>query len=294
MDKLKGMRAFVAIVDNGSFVKGAEKLALSSSQVVRTLAMLETTLGVRLLNRTTRKLALTLEGKEYYLRCRKILSDIADAELVLDSHKAVPVGQLSLTAPVTFGKLHLAPLVNLWLKRFPQTSVNLILSDHITDMIEDGYDLALRIGKLESSTLIVKGLGYTRKVICASPQFIANYGMPKLPRDINQYSIIHFSGSSLTWNFAQELITVAPVLTTNNVDVALHAAISGVGLAQLMYYQVADAVHDGALIILLDEHEPALSPIQFVYPQNRMLLPRVRKFIDWSSPQLTSLLSQAY
>lgn len=280
MDRLKAMATFVTIVEQGSLSAAAGKLQRSPASVVRALAELESYLGVRLLNRTTRRLALTDEGQEYLLRCRRILADVDEAEFVLDTRRRSPSGKLAITAPVTFGRWHLAPLLNQWLQAHPGMSAELTLLDRVVDLLEEGFDLGLRIGHLGDSSLIAMPLGYTRMQVCASPALLARFGTPHSVAELAGAPVVLFSPQGPEWRFGEQSVRVNPVLATNQIDVALQAAMAGLGFTRLLGYQLRAALASGQLQTVLDDQAPTPVPVQFVYPHNRLLSPRVRQFLD--------------
>ena len=295
MDKFRSMMAFVTIVDQGSLSAAAEHLNRSSATMVRTLAELEAYLGVRLLNRSTRRLSLTDEGREYLQHCRRILADVQQAEFLLDSRKQCPGGKLSLTAPVMFGRLHIAPLLNQWLQQNSGMSAELTLLDRVTDIIEEGYDLALRIGTLADSSLIAMPLGQVRYTLCASPALIKERGLPTHPDTLKTWPAITFAPQAGQWAFCDDgkvfTVSVNSVLTANQIDPVLNAARAGLGVAMIVSYQAREAIDQGELVPLLENYMPAAIPVQFVYPHNRLLSPRVRLFLDWAAPRIKTILS---
>ena len=289
------MATFVAIVDNGSLSAAAERIDRSPASVVRALAELENRLGVRLLNRSTRSLNLTDEGREYLLHCRRILADVEAADLSLADRRAEPTGKLTLTAPVMFGRMHVSPVLNDWLAGHPNMTAELMLLDRVVDIIEEGFDLAIRIGHLADSSLIARPLGFNRTVVCAHPRLVERLGDPRQPADLASWPAVVFASHSRQWQFQfngrQVVQTVSPVITTNQIDAVLAAAVSGLGVARLFAYQAEQAIRDGHLQRLLIDYEPPPRPVQFIYPHNRLLSPRVRAFLDWSTPRLRQLLS---
>ncbi|SFG48486.1 LysR family transcriptional regulator [Neptunomonas qingdaonensis] len=294
MDKLKAMATFVEIVDRGSLSAAADAINRSPASVVRALADLENHLSVRLLNRSTRRISLTDEGRDYLLRCRRILADINDAEFLLDARRAAPEGKLSITAPMMFGRLHIVPLLNRYLSKHPGLRVELTLVDRVVNIIDEGFDLAIRIGHLADSSLISMPLGLTRHIICASPSLVEMIGEPKTPDDLRHWPIVVFNPHSNQWAFnnGETLNThnMNTVMSSNQVDSTLASAISGLGATRLLHYQVDEALTKGQLIRLLPEYEKTAIPVQFVYPHNRLLSIRVRAFLDWAAPQLRDVL----
>ncbi|WP_148863742.1 LysR family transcriptional regulator [Marinobacter fonticola] len=284
MDKLKAMSTFVTIVDEGSLTAAAGKLDRSPAAIVRTLAGLEQHLGVRLLNRSTRRIALTDEGREYLRHCRRILADIEAVEFQLDSRRADPAGKLSITAPVMFGRLHLAPLLNQWLKQNPAMSAELTLLDRVVDVIEEGFDLALRIGHLADSSLIARSVGSTPYVLCASPALIEQRGGPSHPEQLSDWPTVCFAPSGEVWPFQVEgelwEQRVHPVVSANQIDTGLAAARDGLGICRVLGYQAQEDFERGTLVPVLTAYNAPALPVQFVFPHSRLLSPRVRQFLD--------------
>ena len=296
MDKRKAMNTCVAIVDQGSLSAAGDKLGRSPAAIVRTLAGLERHLGVRLLNRSTRRLALTDEGRDYLQHCRQILADIHGAEARLDSRRTEPAGTLSITAPVMFGHLHLTPLLNQWLKQHPQMRADLTLLDRVTDLLEEGFDLALRIGHLADSTLIARPLGHTGYVLCASPELRAQRGHPNHPQDLADWPTVCFAPAGSTWHFQVDgkpsPQRTAPIIRANQVDTQLAAARDGLGLCRVLSYQAQQDFERGSLVPLLTDYNPPPVPVQFVFPHSRLLSPRVRHFMKAVEGPLRERLAQ--
>ena len=290
MDKLRAMATFVRIVESGSLSAAAETLQLSGPSVVRALAALEREVGVRLLNRTTRRSSLTDEGREYYERCRRVLAEVEAADALLTARQAEPRGRLRLTAPLAFGRLHIAPLVREFMGRHPAVEVELLLLDRVVDLVEEGVDLGVRIAQLAESSLVAVRVGQTQRVVCASPGYLKKSGTPATPSDLAQHRCIVFSGLAPDneWSFAGRPARVAvhPVLRTNQFDVALDACLQGIGCGQLLCYQVEAAVRAGKLRLILPDYTPLPVPIQLVYPHARLLSPNVRAFVDLAQARL--------
>jgi DNA-binding transcriptional LysR family regulator len=295
MDKLKAMSVFVSIVDKGGLSKAADHLGRSPAAIVRTLSELEDYLGIRLLNRSTRRIALTDDGRDYLLHCRKILADVEAAEFSIDVRRKTVTGRLTLTAPVTFGRLHLAPLIQCYMKTHPNLQIELILLDRVVDIIEEGYDLALRIGLQSDSSMIAKRVGQVRSIVLASPDAIEEFGPLNQPSDLNHWPIINDTAFGESWSFQEGNKTVVQTLrhrlTTNQIDVALSSAIEGLGAVRLLSYQAFDALQSGQLIRVLSSFELAAVPVQFLYPHSRLISPRVRDFLNWIAPKLEERLS---
>jgi DNA-binding transcriptional LysR family regulator len=292
MDKLRAMETFVRIVDRGSLTAASEALRTSLPSVVRTLAALEAELDVRLLNRTTRRIALTDEGREYYERSKRVLAEVVEAEEALSARRVAPKGRLRLTTPVLFGRLHVSPVTAEFIARYPAVQVDLLLLDRVVDLVEEGIDVGVRIGSLPDSSLVATLVGQTRRVVCASPAYLKRAGTPKLPTDLDKHRCINFSGLSPghEWQFGTGAnamgVTVSPALASNQIDVALDACVRGVGLGQFLCYQVQALLDAGQLKRALGEYEPAPQPIHLIYPHTRLLSANVRAFVDWTVPRL--------
>ncbi len=278
----------------------AETLSMSQSAVVRTLAALEEVLGVQLLTRTTRRLNLTEEGREYYSRCRQILHEVEDAENALNQKQTNPSGVLRLTAPVTFGRMHLSPVINEFLAQFPNMEIELILLDRVVDLLEEGIDIALRIGSLPDSTLIAKPVGTLEHIICASPEYITQSGIPQKPTEIHQHDCIHLTAlnSSPEWPFYDRgsinKVRISGKFKTNHVEAARDACCDGLGIGQFLSYQVGPYISQGKLIPILEEFSLPPIPVNLVYPHSRQLSSRSRVFIDWAQPMLKRRIAEGF
>ncbi|MEO7404569.1 MAG: LysR family transcriptional regulator [Burkholderiales bacterium] len=297
MDKLRSMAVFVAIADRGSLTAAAVALDMSLPAVVRSLAVLESALGVRLANRTTRRLALTEEGHEYLTRCRRVLTEVDEAEAALTVRAPKPSGRLAITASVRFGRLHVAPLVNEYLRANAGVSAELLLLDRVVDLIEEGLDIGVRLGRLRESSLVAVPVGGTSRVVCASVKYLRGAGPLKAPEDLRAHRAIRFTGVTpgRDWAFRREgrtiHVSVAGPLVTNQIDVAIDACANGLGVATFLRYQVEDALAAGTLCRVLEGFEPPPVPISVVYPHARLLAPRVRVFLDWFVPRLRDRMS---
>ena len=292
MDKLHAMDTFVRIVDRGSLTAAANSLRTSLPSVVRTLAALEAALDVRLLNRTTRRMALTDEGREYYVRCQRVLAEVDDAEAALSARRAVPKGRLRVTAPVMFGRLHVAPVVTEFIGRHPAVQVELILLDRVVDLVEEGIDVGVRIGRLPDSSLVALPIGHTGRVVCASPAYLKRAGTPVSLADLAAHRCVSFGGLAPgnEWTFATggktARVTVAPALASNQIDPVLDACVGGAGLGQFLSYQVRALLEAGKLKRVLVAFESAPLPIHAIYPSARLLSSNVRALVDWVVPRL--------
>jgi DNA-binding transcriptional LysR family regulator len=286
MDRIDAMQAFVAVADLGGFAPAARKLGLSPSGVTRVIAALEEHLGARLLQRTTRSVALTDAGARYLERVRRILADVEEAEASIKDERTRPSGRLVVSAPVGFGRLHVSPVMSEYLKRYAEVSGELRLADRMINLVEDGVDLAVRIGHLADSSLVARHVGEMRRIVVASPGYLKAHGEPKTPEAIASHQTIQFGGATASpdWRFVRDgnEVRFAPVprLTTNSADAAIGYAVRGGGLTRVLAYQAADAIKAGRLKILLAKFEPAPLPIHIVYPTSRLLSAKVRTFID--------------
>lgn len=298
MNKLKAMAVFIKIVDCGSLSAAADKLSMSQSSVVRTLAALEKELGAQLLYRTTRSLSLTEEGDDYCQRCRQILLEIEDAENTLSQQQTIPKGIIRITAPQTFGRLHLSPVINEFLDTYPEMEVELLLLDRVVDLIEEGMDIALRIGPLPDSTLIAKSVGEVKYRVCASPAYIAEHGIPAHPDELTRFDCIHLTALKLhaVWGFTEQnkhhKISVHGSFKTNHVETALDACQNSRGYGQFLSYQVAALLKQGKLVPVLEPFESPAIPVNLVFPHTRRLSSRSRAFIEWARPRLQKRLQE--
>ncbi len=285
MDKLKAMRTFVHVADGGSLTAAAVALELSLPAVVRSLAALEGELGVRLVNRTTRRLGLTPEGREYLARCRGILAAVDDAEAALSVGDAEPRGQIAITAPVMFGQLFVAPTVTRFVQRHPRVRVSMQLHDAVVNLHEEQLDIGVRIGKLEDSSLIAWRTGQVRRVVVASPAYLRKRGAPRHPRELAEANCVRFRGPSGPWWVFHEGgqpidVPIRGNLEFNHVAPAIDACIAGIGFGMFISYQVAQHVRDKRLRIVLEQFEPPPRPIHVVVPHGRLLPSRTALLVE--------------
>jgi DNA-binding transcriptional LysR family regulator len=286
MDKLSAMATFVRIVEKGSLTAAAAALETSPPSVVRALAALERSLGVRLLNRTTRRIHLTDEGTRYLEHCRAILSAVQETEAAFTVSTIEPQGRLAVTASVLFGRRYIAPIVNAFLTRHRGVSAELLFVDRVVNMVEEGIDVAARIGHLRDSSLVAVPVGKARRVICASPEYLRRRGTPKSPNDIRQHACVRHLGLSPRpeWHFRSGrrdlAVPVSAVLTCNDIDSSLEACLGGHGLGLFLSYQTAPYRNDKRLRYVLEEFENEPLPVHVVYPQSRLVSGKVRMFVD--------------
>lgn len=283
MDRIDAMEAFVTVAERNGFAPAARRLKLSPSAVTRLVAGLEAHLGVRLLQRTTRSVALTDAGSRYLARARQILADIAEAELAAEGERQTPSGRLVVSAPVGFGRLHVGPVMTAYLKRYPDVAGELRLEDRMVSLVEDGVDLAVRIGHLPDSSLITRQVGEMRRIVVASPAYLKAHGEPRAPEALAAHATIQF-GPWTDWRFvtdgSEQRVPIAPRFVSNNADAAVQYAVAGGGLTCVLAYQAADALRRGRLRIVLARFEQPSLPIHIVYPTSRLLSAKVRAFID--------------
>ncbi|MBR1204735.1 MULTISPECIES: LysR family transcriptional regulator [unclassified Bradyrhizobium] len=286
MDRIDAMQAFVAVADLEGFAPAARKLGLSPSAITRLIAALEERLGARLLQRTTRQVTLTDAGSRYLERARRILADVEEAEDAVESERTRPEGRLVISAPFGFGRLHVSPVVTAYLKRYPDVGVDLRLSDRRINLVEDGVDLAVRLGHLPDSTLVARHVGQMRRIVVASAGYLKLRGEPKRPADLTAHDTIQFGAMTATpdWRFVEDgqeiRITPTPRFTSNSSDAAIQYAEQDGGLTRVMAYQAAESLKAQRLRIVLAEFEQPPVPIHVVYPTSRLLSAKVRTFID--------------
>jgi DNA-binding transcriptional LysR family regulator len=287
MDKYQEMRAFAAVVEAGSFVKAADVLGVSKAAASRQVADLEARLGVRLLHRTTRRLSLTQEGQVFFTRCKEVLGAVEEAEAEITQRSGQAVGLLKINAPVTFGIQHLAGLWGGFRDAHPQVTLDVTLGDRVVDLVEEGYDLAVRIAQLPSSTLISRQLSSTRLVLCASPEYLRRAGTPRHPSELAQYAVLAYSylASGGEWPFegpeGSVNARIHPCLRTNNGDTCLAAALQHQGLILQPTFLVGRDLEAGRLVEVMPEYRSVELGIYAVYPTRKHVLPKVRLLIDF-------------
>jgi DNA-binding transcriptional LysR family regulator len=287
VDKFQEMRAFVTVVDTGSFVRAADALSTSKTAVSRLVGELESRLGTRLLHRTTRKLSMTPEGEVFYERCRQLLDGLAEAEAELTAHSGEAIGQLRVNVPVTFGLLHLAPLWPAFMALHPKVALDVTLSDRLVDLVDEGYDLAVRIARLQASTLVSRQLTSTRLILCASPEYLRRHGVPEHPSDIARHAVISYTLLSMgeQWEFegprGPVSVEVAPRMRANSGDTCCAAAVQHQGIVLQPSFLVGAHLASGALVELLPEYRSIELGVYAVYPTRKHLTPKVRALIDF-------------
>ena len=287
MDRIAAIQVFAQVVESGSFAKAADRLAMSTSAASRHVAELEGHLQTRLLNRTTRRVSLTESGRAFHERAVQLLADLEEAEQEAGRAAVVPRGTIRMTAPVNFGVRHLAPVIAEFLARHAEVRFDVSLSDRIVDLVEEGFDLAVRIGA-PGDNLVARKLGETRLVPCASPQYLSAHPAPKTPEDLAQHNCFTYEYASPrnAWRFrdasgAERAVRVAGTLHTNNGDLLAEAAARGLGIAFEPAFIVGPDVRAGRLVPLLQEYAPSPVPIFAVYPSRKHLSAKVRRFVDF-------------
>lgn len=287
MDQLTGMRVFAAIVDKNGFAPAAKALGISKTMVSKHLAAMEDRLGVRLLHRTTRKVGLTEIGAEYLRRCQDILQLVEEADGRLLESASHPRGLLRVNAPVSFSEQHLAPCIADYRRQYPDVQIDLVVNDRVIDLIEEGFDLAVRIGRLKDSSLIARRLAPAHIVLAASPAYLAARGTPEKPEDLIRHDCLRYAYSDERdeWRFEGKgqarTIRVKGPFSSNNGMILMQAAIDGQGIAALPTFIIGHALRDGRLVEILARHKPQDRAIYAVFPANRHLSPKVRSFVDF-------------
>lgn len=287
MDRLLSMEVFVAAVELGSFTAAGNVFKVTPAMVSKHISALEKRLGATLLARTTRSQKLTEVGKKYYENCKKILGQVADAEAGAEAMSATPKGHLRVSASIWFGSLTLAPLVCDYLKKFPEVNIELSLTDRYVDLVEEGFDVAIRIGELKDSTLVARKLSIFEYVVCASPEYIDKYGLPETPEDLLDHHCLDFTNwhSQGGWKLMQKQLRSkegpAPRLESNNVQVLHTAAVEGIGIIMMPKELLRKDVEAGRLIELMKEYVPPSRPIHAVYPKERQLAAKLTSFVDY-------------
>ncbi|UPG94001.1 LysR family transcriptional regulator [Luteibacter aegosomatissinici] len=296
MNQLESMAILVAVVDAGSLSAAARQLGLPLATVSRKIGALETHLHTRLLHRTTRQLSLTEAGASYVAACRKILEEVGEAERAAMGEYVQPRGELTVTAPVVFGRLHVVPVVAEFLAQYPEIGVNLVLTDRVVHLMEEPVDAAIRIGDLPDSSFMATGVGTVRRVVCGSPAYLEAHGTPASPAELAAHECVSFEvlESKRAWVFgtgkAELVVPVPSRLGVNTAEAAIDAAVLGVGLIRVLSYQVASALSEGRLRVVLRAYETAPLPIHLVHKGQAPLPLKLRAFLDFAAPRLRKRL----
>lgn len=295
MDRLDAMQVFVTVVDAGSLSAAARQLEQPLATVSRKLSQLEALLKTRLIARSTRRLELTDAGRDYLGAARQILEQVDEAERAASGAYARARGSLVISAPVVFGRLHLLPVVVEFLRAYPEVDVRLLQADRVVNLLEEHIDLAFRIGTLADSNLVAIKVGEIRRVVCASPAYLAAHGRPATPQALAGHVCIGFEGlmSASRWSFESETVEIKTRLAVTTAETALDAAEMGLGITRVLSYHAAAALRAGRLERLLPEHEPAAVPANLIYPGQGRLPMKCRAFLDFAAPRLRERLLAA-
>jgi DNA-binding transcriptional LysR family regulator len=296
MDRLEVMTMLVASAETGSFSAASRKLGVPLPTLSRKVAELEAHLKTRLFVRSTRKLALTEVGFTYLGACRRILEQVGEAETEAAGEFSTPRGELVITAPIVFGRLHVLPVISDFLAHFPEINVRMTLSDQNVNLIEDHIDMAVRVGALPDSSMMATRVGTIRRVICGSPDYFAGHGVPKTPKDLADFTCVTFSGMPASWTFvSRNRASQSPRprcrLNINTAEAAIDAAIAGVGLTHVLSYQVSRAIAEGKLRVVLREFEPEPAPIHIIHAGQGLVPLKMRRFLEFAIPRLRKVLA---
>ena len=292
MDRLESMLIFVTAVGEGSLTAAARQLGIPLTTVSRNVSELEAHLKTRLLNRSSRKLTLTDAGRSYVTACKQILEYVSEAERGASGEYSAPKGNLNITAPIVFGRLHIVPIVAEFLKAYPDIDIRMISADGVANLLEERVDLAVRIAPLPDSSLVAARVGSIRRVVCGSPAYFAERGIPTKLDDVSTHDCVTRDGQSFenswTFNSGKSSIAIAihARLIVNTAEAAIDAAIAGAGITRVLSYQIVDAVRAGTLVVVLQNFEPEPMPISLVYAAQGLLPLKLRAFIDFAVPRL--------
>ncbi|TNC12262.1 LysR family transcriptional regulator [Methylobacterium terricola] len=289
MDRLQAMRIVAKVAETASFAKAARHLTMSPPAVTRAVAALEAAIGARLFLRTTRNVRLTEAGSRYVAECRRLLAEIAEAEAAAAGQTGMVTGTLSVTASVLFGRIHVLPILTDYLDAHPAVKARTLFVDRPVSIVEEGIDVAIRIGRLADSGLTALRVGAVRRVVCGAPGYLARHGIPATPADLKAHRIAVSTGAwpSPEWRFRDdERVTLHPTLDCNTSEAPIAAALAGWGLTRVLHYQIGPALADGRLRIVLADHEEAPLPIHVVFPEGRHASAKVRTFVDLAVERL--------
>lgn len=292
MDRFRELETFLAVAEEGAFNGAARRLRLSPPAVTRLVTGLEERLGVQLFTRTTRRVALTEAGARLREDAQRILAEVEEAETAAAGARAAPRGHLSLTAPLLFGQRFMAPLLRAWLDAHPEMTASALFVDRNVSLLDEGLDVALRIGDLPDSSLAARRVGAVRRMVVAAPDYLARHGRPKTPDDLSRHRLIYASSVDArpAWTFSRggrrQALRLAPALSINTLEAAIAAAEEGWGIARVLSYQVADALVEGRLVALLAEADDALLPIHLLHAERRRPAAKIRSFIDFAAARL--------
>ena len=291
MNKLQAMEVFIQVVDCGSFTKAAEMLNLPKATVSTLVQTLEATLSVKLLHRTTRQVMITSDGAAYYERCIQILSDVRDAEESLSRHRLSPSGRLRVDSPTGLSSEILIPALPAFFERYPDITMELGSTDRVIDLVEEGVDCAVRGGELLDPNLIARRIGVINFVTCASPDYLARFGLPEHPRDLERHRCVNYfaarSGKILNWDFTRDgeriEVALSGAIALNDSNAYVKAGLAGLGVIMMTDYLLVEHIAAGRMVQVLPEWSIDPLPVHIVYPQNRHLSAKVRVFVEWVS-----------
>lgn len=298
MDRFEAMSVLLAVAEAGSLSAGARRLDMPLATVSRKVSELETQIYARLFNRGSRRLELTDAGRSYVEACRRILEDVDEAERAVSGEYRAPRGELMITAPIVFGRLHVLPVIGAFLTAYPEIDIRLTLADRVVNLLEERVDVALRIGDMPDSSLIASRLGSIRRVVCGSPQYLDERGTPTTPHDLEAHDCITFEGlmSPRSWTFrighANVPVAIHSRLVVNTAEAAVDMAVAGIGLTRVLSYQIADALQSGKLAAVLEEFQPDPIPVSLVHFGNRLSPLKLRAFLDFAVPRLKEALTK--
>jgi DNA-binding transcriptional LysR family regulator len=297
MDRLGAMAVFVAVAETGGFSAAARQLGMPLTTVSRKIAELETYLKAQLFTRTTRQVTLTDSGRQYLAVCSRLLNELAEAERLAAGEYAAPRGVLHIAAPIVFGRLHVVPIVAEFLQAFPHVDIRMQLADRIVNLIEEHIALAVRIGELDDSAMTTTRIGSMRRIVCASPAYLATHGEPHHPRELAHHDCVDFSNrwERPEWSFRDRgKLNSFPIharLTVNTAEAAIDAAFAGTGLTRVLSYQAAHGLAEGRLKRVLEDFEGEALPVSLVYPASQFMPLKLRMFLDFAAPKLRARLS---
>lgn len=289
MDRLHAMQVFTNVAETGSFSRAAKALHLSAPAATRAVAGLESVVGTRLFTRTTRSVVLTEAGRRYYEDCKRILAELAEAEAAAAGSYSLPQGELSVTAPVLFGEMYVLPVVTAFLDLHPRVTARTVFVDRVTNLVDEGLDVAIRIGELPDSSQSAIRVGEVRRMICAAPSYLDAHGEPRVPEDLLHHRLVVSTGSSMPveWKFGGRApVTVRPVLSCTTTRATVLAAVDGFGITRRLSYQVAPDVAEGRLKIILSDFQEPSWPVHVIHTEGRRAAAKVRAFVDFAVEQL--------
>jgi DNA-binding transcriptional LysR family regulator len=297
VDRFDAIRTLLAAIDGGSLSAASRALGMPLPTVSRKVSELEAHLGTQIVVRTSRKLVLTDAGEAFVAAARRIMAELDEAERAASGEYRAPRGELLITAPILFGKLHILPIVLEFLGAYPEVDVRLILSDSVVDLVDNHVDVAARLGRLPDSGLVALRVGTVRWISCASPHYLAERGTPATPDELASHDCIAFEGlqTARSWTFARGVgagpVTIRPRLGVNTADALIEAASAGLGVARMMSYQAAPAIRDGRLVTILDDYAPEPIPVHLVHTGPPLLPLKLRAFLDFAAPRLKAALA---